>query len=469
MKNPKTRSQLDNYFTILQYKTDAINENLLPFSTAKPKRVTRGLIDGLGSIIKQITGNMDAQDNEKIHKTLKAIKTNQHNIFHQIQNQYSINNEIIAKFNQTVRDIQHNEIALLGRIELIQKIIKTNDAHLETLLAESILNQLIHLFDIILNIAQNIATSLTFCKLHIVHPSIINNNDLLNELSKISAIYPQRLPLEVNNNNIQNFIKIIKPTCTINKNKIMYFLTIPLFDTKLFELFYLVPIPTRNFQTIIPTKRFVLKHLTELVPVVDTCAQTDSIYLCPKIISSPVNTTCEEGLLIHNNPGGCSYVQLPEEESLEFLPEINRYLGVLPRPTAIRTDCQDVRTDKQLKGIFLFEEQTKCRTYVRSTPLRFNQTTKGQIILLKPNINWTRGSADQLPKLNLKNIRMTALSSNLRPVKEIPENTSDTWHLTGTATLYLIITIVGCYLGFRHFTKKKEEHHSTLDVGDAQF
>lgn len=113
----------------------------------------------------------------------------------------------------------------------------------------------------------------------------------------------------------------------------MYFLTIPLFDSKPFELFYLLPIPTRNFQTIIPVKRFVIKHKTELVPVIDTCEQADGIYLCPKVISSPINTTCEEGLLIHSNPEGCSYVQLPEEESLEFLPEINQYLGVLPRPT----------------------------------------------------------------------------------------------------------------------------------------
>ena len=80
-----------------------------------------------------------------------------------------------------IRGIHHNEMALLRRIEVTQKIIKTNDAHLETLFAESILNQLIHQFDIILNIP----ISLTFCKLHIVHPNIINNKDLLNELSKI--------------------------------------------------------------------------------------------------------------------------------------------------------------------------------------------------------------------------------------------------------------------------------------------
>jgi hypothetical protein len=130
-------------------------------------------------------------------------------------------------------------------------------------------------------------------------------------------MYPQRLPLEVNNKNIPNFVKLIKPTYTINENKLIYFLIIPLFDSEPFELFHLLPIPTKDFQTIIPVRHFMLKHKNELVPMIDTYAQADSIYLCPKVISSPVNTSCEESLLIHNNPEGCSYVQLPREETTE--------------------------------------------------------------------------------------------------------------------------------------------------------
>ena len=48
-----------------------INENL---------RKKRGLINGLGSVIKSITGNLDAQDAEYYDKLIDELKNNQQNI-----------------------------------------------------------------------------------------------------------------------------------------------------------------------------------------------------------------------------------------------------------------------------------------------------------------------------------------------------------------------------------------------------
>lgn len=40
----------------------------------KSNRTKRGLINGLGSVIKDITGNLDFQDGEKINKILNHLE-----------------------------------------------------------------------------------------------------------------------------------------------------------------------------------------------------------------------------------------------------------------------------------------------------------------------------------------------------------------------------------------------------------
>jgi hypothetical protein len=245
-----------------KYYINSIGENLIPF--IKNQRNKRGLIDGLGTVIKQITGNMDSQDNVKIQQLLKTLKRNQVTIFQQLDNQYSVNSKIINKFNETILDIKHNEQTLLGQIDLLNLMLTADSKNFEILFAENLLNQIIYLFNIILDLTRDIRTSLTLCGTNTVHPSIITNQELAKEMTKLNSKYADELPFKINGNNIQKYLKLIKPNCRIVETEIVYFLTLPLFDPKQYRLFHLFPVPNVHFQAIIPTCLFISRRSTPL-------------------------------------------------------------------------------------------------------------------------------------------------------------------------------------------------------------
>lgn len=177
--------ELGNYDNIVQYYKNLIDEKLKPFE--KRPRKKRGLINGLGSIIKQISGNLDAEDGKHFDTVINNLQQNQNSIINQINQQYSINKEIIENFNKTVQDIEHNELLMVSRIQQLESLMSTTITHTDMLFAKDLINQLINLFNIILHIIQDTENSVTFCKLNILHPSIITSEELLNELVKIST------------------------------------------------------------------------------------------------------------------------------------------------------------------------------------------------------------------------------------------------------------------------------------------
>lgn len=57
----------------------------------------RGLINGLGSIIKTISGNMDNDDAELLNRQIETIKLNEHDLKGALNQQISLNNKLAEK------------------------------------------------------------------------------------------------------------------------------------------------------------------------------------------------------------------------------------------------------------------------------------------------------------------------------------------------------------------------------------
>lgn len=79
--------------------------------------------------------------------------------------------------------IKHNEFVLKTKIEQLSHIVIGGTNNYDKTHVTDIYNQLAQLFTMILNVLQDIENSLTFCKLHVLHPSIIKVNDLHDELT----------------------------------------------------------------------------------------------------------------------------------------------------------------------------------------------------------------------------------------------------------------------------------------------
>lgn len=439
--------ELSNYYKIINYNLELINEKLNPF--IKESRSKRGLIDGIGSIIKQLTGNLDANDGEQIKKSLEIIKKNQNNIAHQLNNQYSTNDAIIIQFNETVKNIKHNENLIRLRVEELENIIDETTMHSNILFAKDTANQFIHLLNVILNILQDIENSVTFCHHKMLHPSIITALELLNELQKISSFYSTKLPFKISPQTIQNYKQLIRPLCFQKNSEIIYTLSLPLFSKTNYNLFYFLPIPTFNYQTIIPNSNYILKSdESEIVPLSEICDYVNYQYFCLERHRVYRDTTCERSILVSNRPENCSRVQLPIQQIVEYIPEVNKYLGAFPLPTIFKSHCQEILTKEEIQGILLFEDDDHCQYSIDNQTLIFKDNTTAKPLIIEDlHITKTEHIKTKLPKIHFKSLQLAKLTNNPQQIELIEEDDYiNPWHITGTVALYVILLFSGCII-----------------------
>jgi len=78
----------------------------------KNHRSKRGIINGLLTIIKSITENLDSNDNEEYRELFAKIDNNMQKLQTQSVETIRINKEMILKFNKQIDNLRHNEEVL---------------------------------------------------------------------------------------------------------------------------------------------------------------------------------------------------------------------------------------------------------------------------------------------------------------------------------------------------------------------
>ncbi|KAL1493567.1 hypothetical protein ABEB36_009270 [Hypothenemus hampei] len=273
---------------------------------------------------------MDSQDEEKIYKILNHIKSNQNNLQNQLSMQYSVSNDLINNFNKSLENIKYNEILLASRIIQLKTAVEINIKDIEVLHYKDLFNQLIILYNSVLYILQDIENSLMFCKLRTLHPSVIKSIDLFSEISRISHYYKNQLPFAVKFENILDFESLIRLNCKIENMHIIYFLALPIDLEEDFELYHMLPIPTKlesEYRTVIPKTSYLLKSKSNKIrPLSDICTGT-TVFQCPKHLLLTNDLLCEEEILLKGTSANCEYSIVHIEQSYyEIIPEINQYL-----------------------------------------------------------------------------------------------------------------------------------------------
>lgn len=473
---------VNNYFKIINYLKDSINDRIenigIHSSNKNNKRNKRGLVNGLGTILKTLTGNLDADDGAKYDKILKHIQDNEHHIQNQLNMQYSISRQIIKNFNETVQDIQKNNLMLKLKITQLSEILQDETNHLDLLTTKDMLNQIVILYNIILNEIQNLETSIAFCKIKTLHPSIMKSKDLFLELQKISNHYKNELPFDLTQNNILNFESVIDVNCKIDKNKIIYLLTIPINFEDIFDLFNLLPIPTihkSEIITIIPDVKYFLKLKNDIMPLSDICAKS-KVYQCPNKLRTNHRTPCEEGILLKGQSNNCQFTKLQVTSNhLKIIPEINQYLAVLPKKEKIEIKCKEDAEIKTLQGIYLIKEEN-CKIIFRDEELLFQSTSHGQPKIINSEAILTQNHSKLNFSIYLKTLKLKELeSSPMLPVEDT-QNFFDPKEINiWTVILYFCLMCILTYITVRYLIKRnsnqgQHKKHNDINLpGEASF
>uniref|UniRef100_A0A6P7GY14 Uncharacterized protein LOC114348240 n=1 Tax=Diabrotica virgifera virgifera TaxID=50390 RepID=A0A6P7GY14_DIAVI len=193
----------------LKYKE--ISSDTVPYN----KRLKRGLVNGIGTIWKSITGNLDASDGEYFNKCINKINSDETQIENLLKNQISVTTSIIKTFNTSIQKLQIDEETFNNDLKTIETTLLdiNNDisfyqAQLQILdLCESLMESYVFLE----NYLNDILNSITFSRLQILHSSIISPIDLMEALKEISqSLQNNVLPLPTYMSNIAQYIDIIK-------------------------------------------------------------------------------------------------------------------------------------------------------------------------------------------------------------------------------------------------------------------
>jgi cob(I)alamin adenosyltransferase len=94
-----------NKIEILEHKAQELEQNI---NLLKPSRIKRGVVNGLGSFIKDITGNLDQHDLEEIGNAIHNLHHDQSRLIEQNTAQIAINQGMIDRVNYIQKYINNS-------------------------------------------------------------------------------------------------------------------------------------------------------------------------------------------------------------------------------------------------------------------------------------------------------------------------------------------------------------------------
>lgn len=361
-------SHFANHIKIIDNIKNDIYErfNVLNFSKSRNKR---GLINALESIFKSITGNLDYEDGDRFESIIKQLEKKQNTLNKNINKEYSLSIEIINNFNKTLQDLYFNQHTITARLleaasTIKQKIVAIINIHNIAMT----LNEIHFIYEEAQKVLDRLHNAITFTRLKILHPSVINTKDLFNSLTKLQKILStENLHFEVSYENLNSFIKLMTTDCYIYNSKITFILNIPLFNQIKFNLYKLYAIPT---WLELNTLQVMLPDSVRLTPDMCYCSKiitpdkllVNRTHFCKTTIMENKNQKlCTANVIIHHNLEDCIYHKLEMiENQLMQIDETQFWLLMVPTETDFKVNCPTIQEIHNLQGSFLIRLTDRC-------------------------------------------------------------------------------------------------------------
>ncbi|KAJ8974195.1 hypothetical protein NQ317_011340 [Molorchus minor] len=401
---------LQNFNSAIRFQINLVKQKLISVNPiSRPKR---GLINGLGAIIKSISGNLDQDDADKFNKAIHTLEKNQNQIVDKVNQQISLSTRIIDNFNETITLVLHNQEVIANGIESIRKdlnkfIFDFNDY----LQVKDILDQVSISLNILTELLSDIENAISFAKLNTLHHSIIKISELEFVIDTLKYSHPVDQLLYTDRSNIHKYYDIVDVKAYYSGNKIVFVLEFPLVHPDHFSYYHLCSIPTPNHTIIIPSNTYLAMSENFYQYQATTCKRIDSEYYCPQglLIDGYLENDCLFQIL-KLNEAESTCIQFPVIITDTIIEQITEsyYIGVFPNKTKIQTSCAE--TDfTVLQGTYLINLPSGCsfRTpeYVYINEMN---SIKGQPFIL-PEIQTTKITVNLTKKLKVDDIPLDKL------------------------------------------------------------
>lgn len=398
------------------------------FLTLYPtQRQKRGLFNGLGSAIKVITGNMDAQDAQTINEQIANVYTNLNNVTNTLSLQHSINFKMMERFKNITTHINNEQ-------HIIEKYI-TNTAnriqHEEDIIIRTqYLNQVNFNIDLLTNHLSNIAEAVVLSKLNIISRFLLSPEEL--DIIELK-LRTQGIKIE----SIENIYEMLGMQAYYNKSNIIFNILIPNISNEKYFLYHIIPLPIYETK-IVKTEPYITFNENSTQHHKTLCPKIEGTYYCNKPIKQEDtrNSICI-GNLMNNKAASCPLNDVGKIESI-LQAEPNYILFINSPETLINSTCS-TKTFK-VEGTALIHFQ-HCDVSINGITYHDDADTFWDQIHIPPLPNSNVSANSTTEVLNLKKLKDLNIQTDSR-VNKLEVTTTTIHSITTSSTIVCTIIVI---------------------------
>lgn len=445
--------------------------NLLYTSPHKQKR---GLINGLGSIIKTITGNLDYNDALEYNRAISTLQKNQDNIIEHLNSGLTLNKNILETYNLTLSTLVTNEIKIKYKLDEIISSVNMTNYHLTDYIKVNSLYILIKVnLDKILLHLTLLENSIAFSKVGIIHHSVINTKDIQYISNILLSLYEKQELLINEVTDLRDYYDLVKCGSYYVDNTVVFVLKFPIMYKNTFTYYHLFPTPTYNNSLLIPPKPYLAMNEDSHQYMETECPKYHDKYHCDDaaLTVSSRDDDCTYLLLLKQEiSSSCQYLQF--KSNLEILLKIDdvHYLLSNPNSTKIKLLCKE-ESYQVIKDTYLLEVPEGCSFSTNQhTVKNYQNVLRGHPIKLLSFMETNISVSNPGQPLKLENVpldqlyKLSALIEKENYIKPVYESKES--HHLWTAPLYVFLILIGIYVLYKKIrqTHNFKVNEKTQDI-----
>lgn len=295
-------------------------------------RNRRGIINGLGTIIKSITGNMDDSDAILINKQLETLKENQDILGTENAQQIMINKEVTQRFENITKHINDQQEILENFLNKYQMALSNKvRSEQDTIQYMQYIYQTNFNIDTLKSHLQDIAESIQLAKLNIISKQILNPLEL-------TYIFNNLEKNNITTTSFEEVYSLLELQAYYNHSKIIFNIKMPIPSQEIFSLHHLIPLPINKTHTIHLPKPYVLLSNLFMQYLDKPCLMINEVYYCKKTNLKKIsNDDCIPNL-VKNHQATC---ELEEQQwQTQIMQPEDHFIVLIDVPnTKLKTTC----------------------------------------------------------------------------------------------------------------------------------
>lgn len=325
---------------LLQERLKTVN-NL--FSNLYPKkRERRGLFDIIGSGIKIITGNLDANDLKQINRDIDDLRANNNKLVRENNQQIQINKQLQERINTIVRVMNEQQSVITKQIIKARQDIINHRQVNQNFTALTQVFKISHHMELIKNHFDTIFETIQLARLNIISKNFLETE----ELEFITERLQEQNVNLISTDQAYEFLGI---KALYKDSKIYFIILIPQIERTVYSHFLLEPLPIENKTLKLPATHAITSPGSTYF-IRTACQTINENVLCDaKDLMEFSSNECYARLL-HGSSGNCTMIETPNGMEIKRITD-NHVIVKNAKSVQLLTDCQ--LSDRTLSGTFL--------------------------------------------------------------------------------------------------------------------